>query len=119
MNFWEYVKKDLQKGLREGIDYLKEGAAIVKVKAEELTDEGKKRYKIYELKTKVQKEISDLGGKVYDMSFKEKNPMQDKRVKAIIARIKKFETRIAGLEGKQVKAIKKTATRLKRKTKKK
>ena len=47
MDFWENVKKDLQKGVKEGLDFLKEGAAIVKVKADELTDEGKKRYKIY------------------------------------------------------------------------
>ena len=38
MDFWENVKKDLQKGVKEGLDFLKEGAAIVKVKADELTD---------------------------------------------------------------------------------
>ena len=119
MNFWENVKKDLQKGLKEGIDYLKEGAAIVKVKAEELTDEGKKRYKIFDLKTKVQKEISDLGGRVYDLSSKNKNPLQDKRIKAIMTRVKKFEARIAKLEGKQVRGPKKSATKARKKPKKK
>lgn len=119
MNFWDKVKKDLQKGLKEGVDYLKEGAAVVKVKAEELTDEGKKRYKIYDLKTKVQREISDLGGKVYDLSSKNKNPMLDKRVKAIMNRVKKFETRIAKLEGKQAKKPKKTTTKPKRRPERK
>ena len=28
MDFWENVKKDLQKGVKEGLDFLKEGAAI-------------------------------------------------------------------------------------------
>jgi peptidoglycan hydrolase CwlO-like protein len=100
MNFWEDVKKDLQKGLKEGIDFVKEGATIVKVKAEELTEEGKKRIKIFDLKTKVQREISELGGKVYDLGKKMKNPMLDSKVKAGVARIKKLETQIAKLEGK-------------------
>ena len=111
MDFWESVKKDLQKGLKEGLDFLKEGAAVVKVKAEELTDEGKKRYKVYELKAKVQSKVEGLGGRVYDLSSKNKNPMQDKKVKVIITCIKKLEARIAKLEGKEIKKPKKTATK--------
>ncbi len=118
MDFWESVKKDLQKGIKEGLDFLREGAAVVKVKAEELTDEGKKRFKIYEIKAKVQKDIADLGGRVYDLSLKNKNPMQDKKVKTIITRVKKFETRIARLEGKKVKAPKKTTIKPRKKPKK-
>ena len=57
MNFWEKVKNDLQKGIKEGIVFVKEGATIARVKAEELTEEGEKRLKIFELKTKVQKEL--------------------------------------------------------------
>ena len=119
MDFWENVKKDLQKGIKEGLDFLKEGAAVVKVKAEELTDEGKKRYKIYELKAKVQREIEDLGGRVYDLDSKKKSPMQDKKVKAIINCIRKLEMRIAKLEGKEVKKQKKATTKTTTKTKRK
>ncbi len=100
MNFWEKVKNDLQKGIKEGIDFVKEGATIVKVKAEELTEEGKKRLKIFELKTKVQREIAELGGVVYDLSSKVKNPMLESKVKAVVSRIKKLEAQIAKLEGK-------------------
>jgi hypothetical protein len=100
MNFWENIKKDLQKGLKDGIDFVKEGAAVVKVKAEELTEEGKRRLKVFDLKTKVQKEISELGGLVYDLSSKVKNPMIEKKVKAVIGRIKKLEKQIVKLEGK-------------------
>ena len=108
MDFWESVKRDLQKGL-------KEGATVVKVKAEELTDEGKKRYKVYELKAKVQSKVEGLGGRVYDLSSKNKNPMQDKKVKAIITCIKKLEARIAKLEGKEITKPKKTTAKPRRK----
>jgi peptidoglycan hydrolase CwlO-like protein len=99
MNFWEKVKGDLQKGLEEGMTYVKEGASVVMKKAEELTDEGKRRYRLYELKEQVQKEISELGGRVYELSGKVRNPMLDSRVKAIKAKIKKLETEIVKLEG--------------------
>lgn len=109
MNFWEKVKKDMQKGIREGLAIVKEGAAVVKEKAGELTEEGKRQYKIFDLKTKVQKEIAELGGKVYDLSSKVKNPMLDSKVKAVVAKIKKLETQITRLEGKAKPQAKKTA----------
>jgi peptidoglycan hydrolase CwlO-like protein len=110
MNFWEKIKKDIRKGIKEGIGIVKEGATVVREKAEELTEEGKKRIKIFDLKTKVQKEISELGGKIYDLSSKVKNPMLDSKVKSAVARIKKLETQIAGLEGK-IKIVPKKAAR--------
>ena len=100
MNFWTKVRDDLQKGVGEGLAIVKEGASVVKKKAEELTDEGKRRYQLYELKAKVHKEISELGGTVYDLSEKVKNPMLNKKVKAIKAGIKKLEIQIQKLEGK-------------------
>ena len=101
MDFWEKVRKDIQKGLRESI-------AVVKEKAGEITEEGKKRLKILELKARVQKEVSDLGGKVYDLSSKVKNPMLDSKVKAVITRIRKLEAQITKLEGKKTAAMGKT-----------
>lgn len=110
MNFWEKVKKDLQKGVKEGITVVKEGLAVAKEKLGELTVEGKRQYRIFELKTRVQKQIADIGGRVYDLSSKLKNPMLDRKVKAIVARVKKLEAQITKLEGKKV-APKKTATK--------
>jgi hypothetical protein len=100
MNFWTKVRDDLQKGVGEGIAIVKDGASVVKKKAEELTEEGKRRYQLYELQTKVHKEISELGGTVYELSEKVKNPMLNKKVKAIKARIIKLEIQIQKLEGK-------------------
>ena len=118
MDFWEKIKSDIQKGIREGIGIVKEGAIVVRTKAEELTEEGKKRLKVFELKTKVQKDLSELGGKVYAISAKGKNPLLDSKVKALITRVKKAEARIVTLEGKKVvsgKTAKKRTTKAKSK----
>ncbi len=111
MSFWSKVKRDLQKGVDEGLAFVKEGAAVVIRKAEELTDEGKKRYVLYEMKAKVQKEIADLGGQVYDLSSKVKNPMLDTKIKEITARIKRLEAEILKLEGKQAPEAKKAVVK--------
>lgn len=107
MSFWEKVKKDLQKGSKEVMSALKEGATVVREKAGELTDEGKRQYKIYDLKSKVQKEIGELGGKVYDLSSKVKNPMLDTKVKALISKIQKLELQISKIEGNNTPGAKK------------
>ena len=111
MSFWTKVKKDLQNGVDEGLAFVKEGAAVVIRKAEALTDEGKKRYILYEMKAKVQKEIAELGGKVYDLSAKMKNPMLDTKIKEITARIKRLEAEILKVEGKQTPGAKKTVVK--------
>ena len=108
MDFWEKVKNDIQKGIKEGIGIVKEGAIVVRAKAGELTEEGKKRLKVFELKTKVERDLSELGGKVYALSAKGKNPLLDSKVNAVITRVKKAEARIAVLEGKKA-ARRKTA----------
>jgi hypothetical protein len=107
MDFWEKVKKDVQKGLKDGAEMVRQGVTVVKEKAGELTDEGKKRLKVLDLKMKVQGEVSELGGKIYDLSAKVKNPMLDKKVKAAISRIRKLETQIAKIEGTAKETLKK------------
>ena len=115
MNFWSKVRGDLEKGIDEGITFVKESTAVVLKKAEELTEEGKKRYIVYELKSKVQKEIAELGGQVYDLSSKMRNPMLDSKVKEITGRIKRLEAQILEIEGKQAPArkipVRKTAAK--------
>lgn len=104
MSFWDSVKRDLQKSLKEGIAFVREGAVVVKVKAEELTEEAKRQYKIFDLKTSVKRELTELGGRVYDLRSKIGNPMMDKKVKAAISRIRKLETQITKLEIKPKRA---------------
>lgn len=124
MDFWNKIKSDIRKGLKEGLGLVREGASVVMEKAEELTEEGKKRLKLFELKTRVEREISELGGRVYDIRSAVKNPMTDSKVKAIIARTKKLEAQIMKLEsapkstGKKAKpgkAVKKSRTKVRSK----
>lgn len=99
MNLWDKVKKDVQKGIKEGMDYVKSGAKVVQKKAGKLTDEGKKRLKVLELKAKVYREMADLGGKVYHLSGSKGNPLQNAGVKGVISKVKNMESQIARLEG--------------------
>ena len=43
MNFWDKIRRDVQRGLKEGLSAVKEGAAVAREKAEELTAEGARR----------------------------------------------------------------------------
>jgi hypothetical protein len=99
---WDAIKKDLQQGLEKGMAAMKKGAIVVQAKAEELTEEGKRQYKILTLKAKIHEAITDLGAKAYAImsGTKSKNPALDAGVKDIMARIKDLEAQIAILEGK-------------------
>jgi len=98
MNFWEKIKKDMEKEFKAGIAFLREGAAAVKKKTKKATREEKKQYSIFELKTKVQEQMAALGGRVYDLSAKGDNPFKDKRVTAMVSRMRKLEAQILKLE---------------------
>lgn len=127
MNFWERVKKDLkegiqdidweeiggevQRGINKGIKAVRKGTAAVKEKAEELTEDAKRQYKIFELKGKVRDWIAELGGKVYELYSTGMNPMDNTNVKLILSRIRKLETQIARLEVKQEPVVKKITHR--------
>ncbi|MDI6743767.1 MAG: hypothetical protein QMD07_00150 [Thermodesulfovibrionales bacterium] len=115
MGLWDRVKKDIQKGVDESIAAVRKGATVAVEKAEELAEEGKMRYKVFELKMKVQSNFTDLGGKVYDLASKGlKNPSADSKVKSTIASIKKLEAKIARLEKTGSKTSKKASKKSKR-----
>jgi hypothetical protein len=107
---WNAIKADLEKGLNQGLVAIRKGALEVKKKAGELSDEGKRQYKLISLKTKVHKGMSDLGARVYSLvhSGRKSNPLLDARVKDIVAQISKHESTILTLEKDQKKAAPKT-----------
>ncbi len=120
MNFWEKIQKDIKKSIKEGLAVVKEGSATVSHKIEMLTEEGKRRYKIFNLNTKVHDEFAKLGGQIYDLTIKKaRNLLSDKKVTAIISKINELETQIKKLEKKQVKRAKKTIKSASKKVRKK
>ncbi|MEW6052949.1 MAG: hypothetical protein AB1552_04050 [Nitrospirota bacterium] len=116
MNLWEKIRRDLEKELKASYAFIKEGTAVLRKKSKEISKEEEQRYKIIELKTRIQEEMSGLGGRVYELGLKDKNPLQDKKVAAFYNRINKLEMQISKLEGKPKPPAKKAAK--KRTTKK-
>jgi len=115
MALWNRIQKDIKKGINEGVAVVKKGATVAVEKAEELAEEGKRRYKIFELKMKVQSNFTNLGGKVYDLTSKgSKNLLIDTKVRALISGVKKLEAQIAKLEKAGTKPSKKAAKKSKR-----
>jgi len=100
---WSEIKKDLQKGLEKGLAAMKKGAIVAQKKAGELTEKGKRQFKILTLKTKVHEAVSDLGARVYTLmnDAKAKNPARDAGVKDLMTRIKDLEAQIAAVEGRK------------------
>ncbi|KPK02465.1 MAG: hypothetical protein AMK71_02210 [Nitrospira bacterium SG8_35_4] len=121
MSFWEKIQKEMnwdkfqnefKKNIEEGLSIIKEGGSAVSQKIEKLTDDGKKKYKVFNLNMKVQEEFAKLGGQVYDLiTKKSKNPLGSKNVTAIIKRINKLEDQINRLEMKKAAKTKKKAVR--------
>jgi hypothetical protein len=104
-SLFDKIKKDVQKGIEEGIAVVKEGASVVSGKMVELTAEGKRQYKMFDLKWKIQSQMTELGGKAYDVLDSKKSPTADSKVKAVFVKIKKLEEQLRKLEvGKETKA---------------
>ena len=103
MTFWEKVKKNIRIGYQEGVYYIQKRAVFTKKRAKDFVRQGQRGFQIYELHSKVQKEMTELGGRIYTLSSQKTNPMLDKRIRAITGRIEKYEERIARLEGRIIK----------------
>jgi polyhydroxyalkanoate synthesis regulator phasin len=102
---FEKIKKDVKKGIAEGIAAVKEGANVVSDKMGELTAEGKRQYKMFDLKAKIQSQMTELGGRAYDVLDSKKSPAADSKVKTVYVKIKKLEEQLSKLEGgKKTKA---------------
>jgi hypothetical protein len=112
MSFWDKMQKDISRNIQDGIAALKEGGSSVSKKIEWMTEEGKKKYRIYSLQVNVKEEFEKLGGQIYDLASKKaKNPMSSRKVSTIITRIRKLENQITRLEQRDRKTPKKKSTR--------
>lgn len=95
----EKIREDLKKGIEDGISVLKEGATTFYDKVDEIKAAAKKQYNIFDLQTKIQDEMTKLGGRAYDVYNSNKSIDDDKKIKAAFAKIKKLEWQLAKLEG--------------------
>jgi hypothetical protein len=104
---WEKIKAELQNELEKGLGAIKSGAIVIQKKTEDLTEEGKRKYKMMLTKVKIQDAMRDLGAKVYLLmsGARIKNPALDAGVKTITARIKSLEVVLAELEGKAADSL--------------
>lgn len=96
---FDKIKKDVKKGIEDGIAVVKEGASIVSGKMGELTAEGKRQYRMFDLKARIQSQMTELGGRAYDVLDSKKSPAADGKVKAVFGKIKKLEEQLRKLEG--------------------
>jgi hypothetical protein len=100
-SLFEKIKEDLKKGIEDGISVLKEQATAFYGKVDEIKAVAKKQYNIFDLQTKIQDEMTKLGGRVYDVYNSNKSIDEDKKVKAAFAKIKKLEWQLGKIEGVQ------------------
>ncbi len=116
MGFWDNLKRDIKKGIDEGLEALREGTESLKQKAEGLTTDMKKKLKIFEMKQKMQAQLTELGGRVFEAALeKKRNPFNDEKVKKVLQRLHKLNEEIMKLEGKiQPKKTARAKTRAKR-----
>lgn len=96
---FDKIKKDVKKGVEEGIAGVKKGASVVSEKMGELTTEGKRQYKMFHLKLKIQSQLTELGGRAYDVLDSKKSPVADRKIKSVFVKIKKLEEQLRKLEG--------------------
>ncbi len=124
MGFLDKLKRDIKKGIDEGLEALKESTEVLKSRAEHVTEDLKSKVKVFELKQKIQAQLTELGGLVYEISGdKRKNPMRDEKVQKVLQRINRMQEQVDKLEGKIKEAVKKakksprkTASKAKKKT---
>ncbi|MGO8717287.1 MAG: hypothetical protein ACLPP9_01150 [Smithella sp.] len=116
---FEKIKKDLKKGIEEGFSALKEGATIVSKKINEVKAEGKRQYKIFDMKSKIHDQMAELGGRVYTVHSDNKSLDEDNKIKALSLKIKKLEWQLHKIEGdKKIKAVSPKTAKAKTKPKK-
>ena len=111
-NLFDKIRENLKKGMEEGIAVLREGASVVSVKMNELSEEGKRQYKMFNLNVKIQDQMKEMGGIAYTLIDAGKSLDPDKKLKAVYTKIKKLEWQLSKIEGsKKIKAVvpKKTA----------
>ncbi len=97
MDILSGLKKDLEKGIKQGVDAVKSTATLVKEKAEEITEKGKIQYRIFEMKSRLQKQFASLGTKLHELTDAKKVNVSNQDLKKLLTAIDKTKAAIAKL----------------------
>jgi len=95
---WNKMKSDISRGLKEGLDKVMEGAETVAKKTGEVSAEGQKKVKIFNLKRKIQGYMEDLGVAIYNAEVMTPGSVTDETAKEVIERIKAANDKLKDLE---------------------
>ena len=101
MDILSGLKKDIEEGIKQGVDAVRSTATLVKETAAELTEKGKTQYHIYEMKSKLQKQLAALGGKLHQLAKEKKVKVSNQDLKKLLSSIDKTNAAISKLESKQ------------------
>lgn len=91
---WNKLKEDVAKGVKEGLDAIKEGAEVAAKKAGELSAEGQKKFKIYSLKKEIHQAAGDLGAMLYKLEKENPGVIKDIMALEIVEKIDKLEAEL-------------------------
>ncbi|MEJ2182109.1 MAG: hypothetical protein P8Y66_01125 [Nitrospirota bacterium] len=108
MSFWDRIKEDVF----GGFDAVRKRAGV-------LTEEGKRRYRAFELKSRAHRLMSELGGRTYTLLRESKDPREDATAMSLVERLKKLESQIGVVEPGKPKAARKRAAPKKARPRKK
>jgi len=95
---WNKMKTDISKGLKDGLEIVKDGAETVAKKTGELSAEGQRKVKIFNAKRKIQGQMEDLGVAIYEAETKTPGTVTNETAKGILQKIEKAYTGLKELE---------------------
>ncbi len=114
MRFWDRIRKNLGQGMSEGMDVVKEKAAIMseqagkmakkgattfRAEAQRVATIGKLRYRKLRLTQQAHGKLGELGGRVYDLASKDSKKFRlDPKSQKLITEAKRIEGQIKKLD---------------------
>ena len=96
---WKNIKEDIAKGLREGLESVKDGAGTIAKKAEELSSEGQKKVRVFNLKRRIQDDMEELGVLLYNTDKAEPGTIVSQAAREIVEKIDRKFAELKDLEG--------------------
>ncbi len=99
MNFFAKVRSGLKKAVDEGWLVVSEGAKVAEEKTKVVAKKGKLKYQVYTLQRRAEKYMTEIGGKVYDMSASPSdNPLSSQDIIDLVENVKEIEDEVKTLE---------------------